>query len=150
VPQRLRDVLNAWHRHAGQVHLDQRLLHGSFPPPVALDDGRLERLPQLIVTPLTLVCRPRLLWSARVSRRTSVGSSHCALQSRSASASNKPSSVSSTVPRTTRSRCPLPPRRPLGVSHSNIFPLCTAPPTANQTLAPDSGAAFEASSCSTT
>ncbi len=43
-PQRLRDVLDAPDRHAGQVHLDQRLLYRRLPPPVALDDRRLESL----------------------------------------------------------------------------------------------------------
>jgi site-specific DNA recombinase len=42
-PQRLGDVLHPAHAHAGQVHLDQRLLDARLPPPVALDDLRLER-----------------------------------------------------------------------------------------------------------
>jgi hypothetical protein len=47
-PQRLRDGRHAENRDAGQVHLHQSLLNGSFPPPVALDDRRLQRLaPQL-------------------------------------------------------------------------------------------------------
>src|SRR5262249_33332845 len=43
-------------------------------------------------------------WPARVSRRASLRSYRCALHSRSASASSKAFNVSSTVPRTTRSR----------------------------------------------
>jgi len=47
-PQRLRDVLHPAHRHARQVHLNQRLLHRTLSPPVPLDDLRLERqAPQL-------------------------------------------------------------------------------------------------------
>src|SRR5215510_9800552 len=43
-PQCLRDVLDPAHRHPGQIHLDQRLLHRALAPPIALDDRRLERL----------------------------------------------------------------------------------------------------------
>src|SRR5215467_14041205 len=43
-PQCLRDVLDPAHRHPGQIHLDQRLLHRALAPPIALDDSRLERL----------------------------------------------------------------------------------------------------------
>src|SRR5215204_5677624 len=47
-PQRLGDVLDAAHRNARQIHLDQRFLDRALPPAVALDDGRLESLaPQL-------------------------------------------------------------------------------------------------------
>ena len=42
-PQELRDVFHAAHGYPRQVHLDERLLHGRFPAPVALDDGGLER-----------------------------------------------------------------------------------------------------------
>lgn len=42
-PQELGDVLHAAHGYACQVHLDERLLHGRFPAPVALYDGCLER-----------------------------------------------------------------------------------------------------------
>jgi hypothetical protein len=42
------DGLDPPHRHAGQVHLDQRLLDRGLAPPVALDDRRLKgRLAQL-------------------------------------------------------------------------------------------------------
>jgi hypothetical protein len=44
-PQGLGDVLHPPYRHTGQVHLDQGLLHRTLPPPIALDDRRLERLP---------------------------------------------------------------------------------------------------------
>src|SRR6516164_2680010 len=43
-PQCLRDVLDPAHRHPGQIHLNQRLLHRALAPPIALDDSRLERL----------------------------------------------------------------------------------------------------------
>src|SRR5262245_24769691 len=43
-PQCLRDVLDPAHRHPGQIHLDQRLLHRALASPIALDDCRLERL----------------------------------------------------------------------------------------------------------
>src|SRR5262249_58368912 len=43
-PQCLRDFLAPSHRHPGQIHLDQRLLHRALAPPIALDDRRLERL----------------------------------------------------------------------------------------------------------
>src|SRR5262249_20131595 len=43
-PQCLRDVLDPAHRHPGQIHLNQRLLHRALAPPIALDDRRLERL----------------------------------------------------------------------------------------------------------
>ena len=42
-PQELGDVFHAAHGHPRQVHLDERLLHGRFPAPVALYDGGLER-----------------------------------------------------------------------------------------------------------
>ena len=42
-PQELGDVLHAAHGYARKVHLDERFLHGRFPAPVALYDGRLER-----------------------------------------------------------------------------------------------------------
>ena len=41
--QELGDVLHAAHGYARQVHLNERLLHGRFPAPVALYDGCLER-----------------------------------------------------------------------------------------------------------
>src|SRR5262249_25045053 len=41
-PQRLGDVLDAAPRHAGQVHLHQRPLHGGLPALVALDALTLE------------------------------------------------------------------------------------------------------------
>jgi site-specific DNA recombinase len=41
-PQGLRDILDAAHGDAGQVHLDQRLLDGGLAAAVALDDLRLE------------------------------------------------------------------------------------------------------------
>ena len=41
--QELGDVLHAVHGYASQVHLNERLLHGRFPAPVALYDGCLER-----------------------------------------------------------------------------------------------------------
>src|SRR6516165_841162 len=44
-PQCLRDVLDPAHRYPRQIHLDQRLLDRALAPPIALDDGRLERLP---------------------------------------------------------------------------------------------------------
>ena len=47
-PQRLGDVLDSTNRYPGQIHLDQGLLHRTLPPPIALDDRRLEGLhPQL-------------------------------------------------------------------------------------------------------
>ena len=42
-PQSLCNVLHPAHRHPGQIHLYQRLLHAALPPPVTLDDCRLER-----------------------------------------------------------------------------------------------------------
>jgi hypothetical protein len=42
-PQGLGDVLDAAGGHAGQVHLDQSLLHRGLAAAVAFDDGRLER-----------------------------------------------------------------------------------------------------------
>lgn len=42
-PQELRDVFHAAYGYPGKVHFNKRLLHGRFPAPVALDDGRLER-----------------------------------------------------------------------------------------------------------
>ena len=42
-PQELGDVLHAAHGYVSQVYLDDRLLHGRFPAPVALYDGCLER-----------------------------------------------------------------------------------------------------------
>lgn len=41
-PQELGDVLHATHGYACQVHLDERLLHGRFPAPLALYDGCLD------------------------------------------------------------------------------------------------------------
>ena len=41
--QELGDVLHAVHGYASQVHLNEGLLHGRFPAPVALYDGCLER-----------------------------------------------------------------------------------------------------------
>jgi hypothetical protein len=41
--QELGDVLHAAHGYARQVHLNERLLHGRFPAPVALYNGCLER-----------------------------------------------------------------------------------------------------------
>jgi hypothetical protein len=41
--QELGDVLHAAHGYARQVHLNERLLHGRFPAPVALYDGCLEQ-----------------------------------------------------------------------------------------------------------
>ena len=41
--QEFGDVLHAAHGYASQVHLNERLLHGRFPAPVALYDGCLER-----------------------------------------------------------------------------------------------------------
>src|SRR5262249_54394203 len=43
-PQFLRDVLDPAPRPPAQIHPDQRLLHRSLAPPIALDDSRLERL----------------------------------------------------------------------------------------------------------
>src|SRR5262245_2774576 len=44
VNRELRDVLDPADRHAGQIHLDQRLLDRALTPPVALDDRCLEGL----------------------------------------------------------------------------------------------------------
>src|SRR5271169_4106168 len=43
-PQGFGDVLDPANRDAGQIHLDQGLLDRALPPPVTLDDRRLERL----------------------------------------------------------------------------------------------------------
>ena len=41
-PQQLADVVDLTRGHAGQVHVDQRLLDALLAPPVAFDHGRLE------------------------------------------------------------------------------------------------------------
>ena len=42
-PQRFGDVFHAAHAHARQIHLHERFFNRRFPPPVPLDDRRLER-----------------------------------------------------------------------------------------------------------
>jgi hypothetical protein len=65
IPQSLRDVLNPAHRHAGQIHLDQRLLDRALTPLVALDDRRLEGLrPKVPERPASLCCSPETLAGA--------------------------------------------------------------------------------------
>lgn len=62
--QRLGDVLDPPHRNLCQVHLDQHFLDRARPPPVALDDCRLEGLPRQLGNPEADL-------SARVSSRRS-------------------------------------------------------------------------------
>src|SRR5262249_34373510 len=107
-PQCLRDVLDPAPRYPGQIHLDQRLFDRAPAPPIAFDDRRLERLPAqlrnpqphltglglqaaLVVASAGIATRGAALIALRIAQPIRLGI-------------EQPFNVSSTLPRTTRSR----------------------------------------------
>ena len=108
-PQGFRDVLDPAHRDPGQIHLDQGLLDRALAPPVALDDRRLEGLLPKLRVPSAAPRRPWSAACARSGRHACRGGPRCARSAAHCTADplRHPASafnVSSTLPRTTRSR----------------------------------------------